>query len=74
MRLRIPTSLALGAAAVVAAAGLSAPTSATASPQVADVSPYLSKQLTSLSGTTLVLVHGEQPLCGRLAAPSPPPA
>ena len=59
MRLRIPTSLAVGAAAVVAAAGLSAPTSASASPEVADVSPYLSKQLTGLSGTTLVLVHGE---------------
>ena len=59
MRLRIPTSLAVGAAAVVAAAGLSAPTSASASPEIADVSPYLSQQLTSLSGTTLVLVHGE---------------
>ena len=58
MRLRIPTSLALGAAAVVAAAGLSAPTSASASPQPADVSPYLAQQLGSLSGTTLVLVHG----------------
>jgi serine protease AprX len=58
VRLRIPTSLALGAAAVVAAAGLSAPTSASASPQPADVSPYLAQQLGSLSGTTLVLVHG----------------
>ena len=72
MRLRIPTSLALGAAAVVAAAGLSAPTSASASPQVADVSPYLSKQLTSLSGTTLVLVHGET--CRRRRRRSGPPA
>jgi serine protease AprX len=58
VRLRIPTSLALGAAAVVAAAGLPAPTSASASPQPADVSPYLAQQLGSLSGTTLVLVHG----------------
>jgi serine protease AprX len=59
VRLRIPTSLALGAAAVVAAAGMSVPTSASASPQVADVSPYLGTQLSTLSGTTLVLVHGE---------------
>ena len=59
MRLRIPTSLALGAAAVVAAAGLSAPTSASASPRSPTCRRTSAKQLTSLTGTTLVLVHGE---------------
>ena len=59
MRLRIPTSLAVGTAAVVAAASLSAPSSASSGPELADVSPYLSQQLTRLSGNTLVLVHGE---------------
>ena len=54
---RILTSLAAGAAAVIAL-GLAMPTPATASPDLAAVSPYLSKQLTSLSGTTVVLVHG----------------
>ena len=57
MRARILTSLAAGAAAVVAL-GLAMPTPATASPDLAAVSPYLSKQLTSLSGKTIVLVHG----------------
>jgi serine protease AprX len=59
--------LAVGAAAVVAAAGMTAPTSASASPQVADVSPYLSQQLAHLSGTTLVLVHGENLQAARSA-------
>ena len=59
MRLRIPTSLAVGTAAVVAAASLSAPSSASAAPEPADVSPYLSQQLSGLTGSTLVLVHGE---------------
>ncbi len=59
MRLRIPTSLAVGTAAVVAAASLSAPSSASAAPEPADVSPYLSQQLNGLTGSTLVLVHGE---------------
>ena len=67
MRLRIPTSMAVGAAAVVAAAGLAAPTSASASPQPADVSPYLGKQLTNLTGSTLVLVHGENLQAARAA-------
>ncbi len=57
MRLRIPTSLAAGAAAVLAF-GLAAPMSASAAPGQADVSPYLSKQLSSLTGKTTVLVHG----------------
>ena len=57
MRPRILTSLAAGAAAVIAL-GLAMPTPATASPDLAAVSPYLSKQLTSLSGKTVVLVHG----------------
>jgi serine protease AprX len=56
---RVPTSLAVAAAALVAAAGLSAPTAANATPEVADVSPYLARQLTDLTGSTLVLVHGE---------------
>ncbi len=59
VRLRIPTSLAVGTAAVVAAASLSAPSSASAAPEPADVSPYLSQQLSGLTGNTLVLVHGE---------------
>ena len=57
VRPRILTSLAAGAAAVIAL-GLSAPTPASASPDLAAVSPYLSKQLTSLSGSTVVLVDG----------------
>ncbi len=57
MRLRIPTSLAAGAA-VVLALGLAAPGTATAAGEPAAVSPYLSKQLTSLTGKTTVLVHG----------------
>ena len=57
MRLRIPTSLAAGAAAVLAF-GLAAPMSASAAPGQADLSPYLSKQLSSLTGKTTVLVHG----------------
>ena len=57
MRLRIPTSLVAGAAAVLAF-GLAAPMSASAAPGRADLSPYLSKQLSSLSGKTTVLVHG----------------
>ena len=57
MRARILTTLAAGAAAVVAL-GLAAPTPASASPELAAVSPYLSKQLTSLTGKTTVLVHG----------------
>lgn len=56
MRLRIPTSLAAGAA-VALAFGLAAPTAASAS-EDASLSPYLSRQLTSLTGKTTVLVHG----------------
>jgi serine protease AprX len=58
VRFRIPTTLAAGAAAVLAAATLSAPTSAVAGDDLADLSPYLSDTLGSLSGTTTVLVHG----------------
>ena len=57
MRLRIPTSLAAAAAAVLAF-GLAAPMAASAAPGQADLSPYLTKQLTSLTGKTTVLVHG----------------
>jgi len=57
VRLRIPTSLAAAAAAVLAF-GLAAPMSASAAPGQADLSPYLSKQLSSLTGKTTVLVHG----------------
>jgi serine protease AprX len=57
-RARILTPLAAGAAAVIAL-GLAAPTPASASADLAAVSPYLSKQLSSLSGKTVVLVHGK---------------
>ncbi len=57
MRLRIPTSLAAAAAAVIAF-GLAAPMAASAAPGQADLSPYLTKQLSSLTGKTTVLVHG----------------
>jgi serine protease AprX len=57
MRIPIPTSLAAGTAAVLVL-GLSAPGTANAAPEQAAVSPYLSKQLTSLTGKTTVLVHG----------------
>ena len=57
MRRRLPTTLA-GAAAAVLALGLAAPSPAGAAPRLAAVSPYLSQQLTSLTGTTTVLVHG----------------
>ena len=53
----IITSLAAGTAAVIALV-LAAPNPASASPDQARVSPYLSKQLTSLTGKTTVLVHG----------------
>lgn len=57
MRLRIPTSLTAAAAAVIAL-GLAAPSPATATPEQAAVSPFLGKQLTTLTGKTTVLVHG----------------
>ncbi len=57
MRLRIPTTLAASAAAVLAM-GLAAPSPATAAPEQAAVSPFLSTQLTKLTGKTTVLVHG----------------
>ncbi len=57
MRLRIPTSVAAGAAAVLAL-GLAAPSPAGAAGQDADLSSYLTTQLTSLTGKTTVLVHG----------------
>jgi serine protease AprX len=57
MRLHLPTAMATAAAAVLVL-GLSAPTPATAAPDQAAVSPYLARQLTSLTGKTTVLVHG----------------
>ena len=57
MRPRILTSLAAGAAVVISL-GLAAPNPASAAPEAAGVSPYLAKQLTSLTGKTTVLVHG----------------
>ena len=57
MRLHLPTSLAAAAAAVLAL-GLSVPGAASAAPDQADLSPYLSQQIGTLSGTTTVLVHG----------------
>ena len=57
MRLRIPTSLA-AVSAVILALVVAAPVPAGAAPERATVSPYLSKQLTNLTGKTTVLVHG----------------
>ncbi len=57
VRSRILTSLAAGAAAVIAL-GLAAPTPASAAPELAAVSPYLANQLNTLTGKTTVLVHG----------------
>lgn len=57
MRMHIPTAVAAAAAAVLAL-GLSAPTPASAAPEQAAVSPFLAKQLASLTGRTTVLVHG----------------
>ena len=57
MRLRIPTTFAAVSAAILALV-LAAPGPAGAAPDLAAVSPYLGKQLTSLTGKTTVLVHG----------------
>jgi serine protease AprX len=57
MRMHFPASVAAAAAAVLAL-GLSAPSPANAAPDQAAVSPFLAKQLTSLTGRTTVLVHG----------------
>ena len=57
MRLRKLTSLAAGAAAVIAI-GVASPMSASAASGQADLSPYLTKQLTTLTTKTTVLVHG----------------
>jgi serine protease AprX len=57
MRVRLLSSLAAGVATVIALA-LASAMPASASPDLAAVSPYLSKQLTRLSGSTVVLVHG----------------
>ena len=54
---RLRTSLAAAAVAVLAF-GLATPSSADAAPAQAALSPYLSKQLGSLTGRTTVLVHG----------------
>jgi serine protease AprX len=54
---RLRTSLAAAAVAVLAF-GVAAPSSADAAPGQAALSPYLSKQLDSLTGRTTVLVHG----------------
>lgn len=61
MRFRIPTALAVGAAAVLVATGLTAPAATGADDSLAAVSPYLSKQLKTLTGgaRTTVLVHGD---------------
>ena len=56
MRLRKLTSLAAGAAAVIAI-GVASPMSASAASGQADLSPYLTKQLTSLTGED----HGPRP-------------
>ncbi|HET7351160.1 MAG TPA: S8 family serine peptidase [Marmoricola sp.] len=57
MRTRIPASIA-AAAATVFAVGLAAPAPASAEEPLAEVSSFLGKQLTSLTGKTTVLVHG----------------
>ncbi len=57
MRTRIPASIA-AAAATVLAVGLAAPAPASAEGPLAEVSSFLGKQLTSLTGKTTVLVHG----------------
>ena len=57
MRTRIPASIA-AAAATVLAVGLAAPAPASAEEPLAEVSSFLGKQLTSLTGRTTVLVHG----------------
>jgi serine protease AprX len=57
VRLRKLTSLAAGAAAVIAI-GVASPMAASAASGQADLSPYLTKQLTTLTTKTTVLVHG----------------
>ncbi len=57
MRTRIPATIA-AAAATVLAVGLAAPAPASAEEPLAEVSSFLGKQLTSLTGKTTVLVHG----------------
>lgn len=52
-------TLAVGASALVACVGLTAPTQASAADPLAPVSPYLAKRLTTLLGSTTVLVHGD---------------
>ena len=56
--MELKKSLVLGATALIACAGMAAPQSATAADPLAEVSPYLSKTLGSLTGSTTVLVHG----------------
>jgi serine protease AprX len=52
-------TLAIGASTLLASVALAAPTSsADAAHVLADVSPYLSRQLDGLTGSTTVLVHG----------------
>jgi serine protease AprX len=59
VRRRLATSLAVGAAAVLSFAGpLGLVTPEASAQSLAQVSPYLAKQLTSLTGRTTVLVHG----------------
>ena len=55
---RLTRPLALGAATLVALAGLMTGETASAAPQPSPVSAFLAKQLPGLTGTTTVLVHG----------------
>lgn len=60
MRLRTPSIITAAVAAVVAATAVAVPTSAEeAGPGRADVSSYLADTLGDLTGSALVLVHGE---------------
>ena len=56
---RLTRPLALGAATLVALAGLMTVEPASAAPPPSPVSAFLAKQLPSLTGTTTVLVHGD---------------
>ena len=55
---RLTRSLALGAATLVALAGLTTGEPASAAPPPSPVSAFLAQQLPGLTGTTTVLVHG----------------
>ena len=59
MRLRLPATLAISAAAALTAASFTAPSANATDDGLAAVSPYLATQLAGLTGSTLVLVHGD---------------